>query len=248
MKNYKLSILLLLVVSLGNFTCGRQYDSYYNNSSKNGSLSRFIVVNNYLYIVDRSSLQSYDLSNNGQPTFSAITNVGAEIETIFFNDNKLYIGSNSAMYLYGLNNPASPNLIGQFNYTRIGRDPIVVQDSMAYSTLRNFNGNNSGGVLNTFNIKNPSNIINTNSQGLANPYGLATNQSALYVCDGTGGLRIYSKNIVTSPALANTINNGETYYDAIVEGNILVCYIKGGLNFFNISSPLNPTLLYTVKN
>jgi hypothetical protein len=120
------------------------------SSGANGSMTRFITYNNFLYIVDHTSLKAYDISNP-TPVLKKITSVGFNIETIFEYQGKLFIGSNNAIFIYGLLNPEQPSLISQFSYFIPGKDPVVAIDSVAYSTTRNLNG--QGGNLNVVNIK-----------------------------------------------------------------------------------------------
>lgn len=245
------TIFIAIALVISNATCTKENDVSNISGSKNGSLTRFITVNNFLYLIDNSNLISYNISTAGQPVFSNKQNVGFNIETIFYTDNKLFIGSSNAMFIYGVTNPAVPNKISETTYRTIGRDPIIVIDTIAYSTLRNqaFGTNViNGGILNIYNIKNAAQPMLANSLTLRNPYGLDAYQNALYICDGAAGLAVYNKTNITAPVLINYITSTETFYDAIVEGQTLIAYIKGGVAFYNISTPLNPLLLQIFKN
>lgn len=81
-----------------------------------------------------------------------------------------------------------------------------------------------------------------------NPYGLGIKDSALYVCEADSGLKIF--NIVKPfvPTLKNKINFNEIAYDVIVKGNVLVCYIKGGVVLFDITNVHLPVLISIIKN
>ncbi|MBC7868069.1 MAG: hypothetical protein H7X88_11105, partial [Gloeobacteraceae cyanobacterium ES-bin-316] len=193
----------------------------------NGSLTRFITYNNFLYIVDNTSLKSFDIST-ATPVLKRTTSVGFSIETIFEYQGKLFIGSNNAIFIYGLTNPEQPAFLSQFNYFIPGRDPVVAIDSVAYSTTRNFNG--PGGNLNIVNIKNLSAPVFSGSIGLESPYGLAVNGNALYVCNGSNGISIFDRTNAYSPVLSQQFNMaGETFYDLILRGNMMICYIKSGI-------------------
>ncbi len=217
-----------------------------SSNSANGSLTRFITVGNYLYMVDNSSLKTYSIAAPATPVFKASANVGFAIETIFPYQDKLFIGSSSAMYIYSISNPENPTFVSQVAYFVRGRDPIVAVDSVAYSTVRNVNF--PGGVLNVFNIKNISQPINVRSVNLQNPYGLGLKDSALYVCEAQTGIRIFNIKNTYQPVERRLFTNSETYYDVIVQGNMLVCYIKGGVSFIDISNLFSPVLIATVKN
>lgn len=215
-------------------------------SGANGSLTRFITYNNFLYIVDNSNLKSFDISNP-VPVLKKTTNVGFNIETIFEYQGKLFIGSNNAIFIYGLSNPEQPELISQFNYFIPGRDPVVVVDSVAYSTTRNFNG--FGGNLNIVNIKNLNQPISMGSRTVINPYGLAIKGNALYVCNGSSGISVFNRSNPYNPLLAQEFTSvNETFYDLIVRGNIMVCYIKSGIVILDVSTSLQPTFVSKIKN
>ena len=248
MKN---NIALILFCCITLVACEKSSES--NNVSgsttiSNGSLTRFITYANSLYLVDNSSLKVFSLSNPGTPVFVKSVPVGFNIETIFVLQDKLLIGSNNAIFIYSVTNPDNPTLVSRFNYFIPGRDPVVAQDSVAYSTTRNF-GTNTGGNLNIVNIKNLSNPLPVSTLPLQNPYGLAINGSALYVCEGANGLKVFNRTNAYNIVLAKTISNlGETFYDIIVDGNLMICYIESGVALFDVSNKLDPVFISKLKN
>ncbi len=229
-------------------SCEKSSDSSLKaaSSGANGSLTRFITYNNFLYIVDHNNLKSYDISQP-TPVLRRTTSVGFNIETIFEYQGKLFIGSNDAIFIYGLSNPEQPILISQFRYFIPGKDPVVAIDSVAYSTTRNLNG--PGGTLNVVNIKNLDAPMSMGGVALASPYGLAINGNALYVCNGSNGISIFDRRDVYRPVLAREFTSvNETFYDLIVRGNIMVCYIRSGIVLLDVSNPLQPILISKLKN
>lgn len=215
-------------------------------TGSNGSLTRFITAGNYLYIVDNSKLLTYSISNPAVPELKNTAQVGFAIQTIFVHKDKLFIGSNNNMYIYSISNPEKPALTSQVAYFVRGKDPIVANDSVAYSTVRN--GFGAGGVLNVFNIKNSSQPVLVTMAGMQNPYGLGMKDSALYVCEADSGLKVFDIKQAYAPVLKTKVAINETFYDVIVNGNLLVCYLKGGLSFIDISKPYQPAVLATLKN
>jgi hypothetical protein len=216
-------------------------------SGSNGSLTRFITVGNYLYIVDNSRLHTYSISNPAVPLLKNTSEVGFAIQTIFAHTDKLFIGSNSNMFIYTISNPEKPALTAQVNYFVRGKDPVVANDTVAYSTVRNGFGP-GGGVLNVFNIKNSSLPVTIAMIGMQNPYGLAMKDSALYVCEADSGLKVFNIKNAYSPVLKTAVVTNEVFYDIIVDGSLLVCYLKGGLSFIDISKPFQPAVIATLKN
>src|SRR5690606_26062828 len=80
---------------------------------KGGSLARFIIVGDYLYVVDGNMLQTFSLSELDNPVKINSLQVGFDIETIFAFKDKLFIGSKSALFIFSIANPAQPGLLGQ---------------------------------------------------------------------------------------------------------------------------------------
>ena len=224
---------------------GGSSSSSADGSSKNGSLTRFITVGNYLYTVDFKNLKAYSIANPATPVLKTTTAIGFNIETIFPYGDKLFIGSNQNMFIYSISNPEVPTKLSEVAYFVRGRDPIVVKDTVAYSTLRNF-GN--GGTLSVFNIKNINTPVNVNTIFLNSPYGLGIKDSALYICEGQNGIKIFSINKPHIPVFKKQISNTETFFDVIVEDNILFCYIKGGIYLYDVSNIFNPAFISFIKN
>ena len=217
-----------------------------SQTGQNGSLTRFLIVNNYLYTISNDALFVYNITNPASPVLKNNVSVGFAIQTIFAYQDKLFIGSNTDMYIYSLANPEVPSKLATVTYFVRGKDPVVARDSVAYSTVRNEFG--GGGVLNCFNIKNINQPITVNRLQMINPYGLGLKDAALYVCEADSGIKVFNIANTYAPVLSKTLRFNEVAYDVIVAGNILVCYIKGGVSFFDITNAISPVFISSVKN
>ncbi len=245
MKAINIFLCALLLVAVGCTKSSSDVASSVNGG--NGSLTRFITVGNYLYTVDNSNLKTYNIANPATPVFKGSTQVGFAIQTIFPYQDKLFIGSSNAMFIYSIANPEQPALLSQTIYFVRGKDPIVAFDSVAYSTVQNgFTGNN--GVLNVYNIKDLARPILQSALVMDSPYGLGVKDSALYVCDGAAGLKLFNINRPYQPVARGTFSEPEVFYDVIVQGNTLIAFIKGGVCLIDISNVLNPVLIAKLKN
>jgi hypothetical protein len=242
MKKIHVILSLLLFVVAG---CSKN-SSDVSASTANGSLTRFITVGNYLYVVDNSSLKAYNINTPSTPVFKSSTQVGFSIQTILPYEDKLFIGSANAMYIYSIINPEQPKLLSETVYFVRGKDPIAVLDSVAYSTVRGTNGF-GGGVLNIFNIKNINQPVLVGREVMSSPYGLTIKDSALYVCDGAAGLKMFSISKPFQPVSRSTYTVPEAIYDVIVQGNTLICYIQGGICLLDISNRFSPVLIAKLK-
>ena len=155
------------------------------NISQGGSLARFTILNDYLYVVDNTSLIPIEISNLSNPLSLNKVEIGVGIETIFPYNDHLFIGANSAMYIYSLNNPAQPQLLSTYQHFT-GCDPVVVNGNYAYVTLReglscanpvNIN------VLEVVDVTSYSDPFQVNTVFMNNPRGLGIGgNNKLYVC------------------------------------------------------------------
>jgi len=254
MKKHILSLLIIAFVILLQ-SCSKSNDSasLSNSSSGNstgGSMARFTLVGNYLYTINSQTLKTFNVSNPASPVLENTVSVGPAIETIFPFKGNLYIGSTTTLYVYSLNNPGKPAALSATSYQLPfrGGDPVVTNDSLAYSSIRNTSG--VGSLLYVSDVKNPqaTRVLNQIPFS-ATTYGLGLADTALYICGHRAGLFVYSLTpSPLNPALRKTINDGETYYDVIPAGNLLYTWIEGGNSIFNIADRMNPVQLSKTKN
>jgi hypothetical protein len=250
MKLRYLIIYFLLPAAVIHFSCSKSSESNAaagGGSGAGGSLAKFAISGNYLYTVSSSMLTVYDITDATKPVKKTELNPGFDIETIFPYKDKLFLGAQTGMYVYSITNPAQPVKEGSITHFR-SCDPVVSNDSLAYVTLRSF-GTNCGSlrnVLNVYNVKNLSSPALINTVELRSPYGLGIKDKALYVCEGHNGMVLFDITYPYTPMKKKEFNN-EVYYDVIPFGNVLIAYIEKGVCFFDISNPLDPVLLSTVK-
>lgn len=206
-----------------------------------GSMARFALVNDYLYTVNMSHLNTFSISDRFNPLSTSSAEVGWNIETIYPFKDKLFIGSTTGMFIFSLNNPAAPFKEGSMSHIR-SCDPVVADDSYAYVTLRN--GTVCGGFTNQLDIVNVSNIstpLLVKSYSLFNPHGLAKDQNLLFICDGAEGLKMYDATNPQNLVLKKSVTGMDTY-DAIAWGQNLLVVAKDGLYQFDYSNPENLVL------
>ncbi len=208
-----------------------------NDFGVGGSMARFTLYDDYLYTVNNSSLKLFDVSQAGNPVFANDIYIGWDIETIFPNNNKLFIGSRSGMYIYSLSNPAEPQQISAFIHAS-ACDPVVVEGNLAFVTLRG--GNLCGAissqldVLDISDIKNPE-LLKT--YPMEEPYGLGIDNKILFICDGNAGLKIYDATDPLKIAENKIIQyDNINAFDVIPLGEVLVMIGTDGLYQYDYSS------------
>ncbi|MDP1676069.1 MAG: hypothetical protein Q8L88_04325 [Bacteroidota bacterium] len=215
-------------------------------SGQGGSLARFIIVDNYLYCIDLSSLVVFSIADSGKPVYRNRVEIGWDIETIFSKDSLLFIGGRNGMYIYNVFQPEKPVQLSQFRHSR-GCDPVVVNDTVAYVTIRDGNtcgaGSNQLLIIGVGDLKNP---VLLSTYQFANPYGLAIDNKHLYLCDGTQGLKIYDvKNYVTLEQ--KTIVKDIIPHDVIIHNGILYVIANNQVLLYSITDPVTPILLSTIQ-
>ena len=98
-------------------------------------MARFTIVDDYLYTIDSWTLKSYDISDQLNPVYKEDVNLGWGIETIFPYNGNLFIGAQSGMHIYNLDNKESPEWVSTYEHMT-SCDPVVVQGDYAFVTLR----------------------------------------------------------------------------------------------------------------
>ncbi|UZR95624.1 hypothetical protein [Chondrinema litorale] len=210
------------------------------NISQGGSLARFTILNDYLYVVDNTSLIPVQISNLSAPLALSKVEIGVGIETIFPYNNHLFIGANNAMYIYNLDNPAQPQHLSTYTHFT-GCDPVVVSSNYAYVTLRegvscaspiNIN------VLEVVDVSNYAEPFQVNSIFMNNPRGLGIGgNNKLYVCDGDFGLVQFSIDDPTIP-IQDTVYTAHSANDVIVRNDLLIVTGDDGIYQYQIGEKL----------
>ncbi len=171
------------------------------------------------------------------------------IETVFPFKDKLFIGSNTGMLIYSVQNPASPEKQGEFNHVRTC-DPVIADDNYAYVTLHS--GTRCTGFTNQLDVLNISNIQSPQlikSYPLTSPRGLSKDGNILFICDGNDGLKVFNATDPNNITLFKQFALGEAN-DVIAYNNIALVVTNNGLYQYDYSNILDIKLIskITVQN
>lgn len=149
-----------------------------------GSLATFILKDDYLYTVDSFKLSVFNITDSANPIKVNSVDVGFDIETLFSFKNHLFIGAQSAMFIYDITNKELPQLLSESNHFT-SCDPVVANATNAYVTLHtNTNCQGQLNELRTYNIEDIENPILLNVRSLTEPKGLTLySDNYLLVCD-----------------------------------------------------------------
>lgn len=191
-----LGLLLIVLLSSCDGVSLSRSDSgdygYYNENSIGGSLASFALDSsgNSLYTIQDGQLVTYDVSNPA----NSITKVQAyvttftgqkitNLETIFPYRSYLCLGAMDGMYIVDVSNPSSPKYISKYEHV-VSCDPVVVQDDIAYVTLRKDNRCwQDVNELHVVDISDAANPKEIQSYPMVSPYGLGVDGDLLFICD-----------------------------------------------------------------
>jgi hypothetical protein len=157
-----------------------------------GSMARFTVYSDYLYTLDNNTVMKiFDIKNPKIPISRKAVNVQWGIETIFPYKDKLFIGSQSGMFIYDVSSPENPVQLSKFEHVR-ACDPVYVKDDIAYITLRNGTAcqgfENQLEVIDVKDFKAPKMM---KIYPMQHPHGLSIEDGMLYLCEGKFGLKTF---------------------------------------------------------
>jgi hypothetical protein len=203
-----------------------------------GSMARFTIEGNYLYMLDAGNVHSVSVETLASPVAKSKSMIAWDIETIFPHNGNLFFGAQSGMYIYGLADPEKPSRISQYTHVR-SCDPVVVEGDLAYVTLRS--GTNCQGFTNqleVINIKDLTNPVLLKIYPMTNPHGLGIDNKNLFVCDGDDGLKVYDATDhlkISDNQLAHYKNINT--YDVIPYQNVAIMTGKDGIYQYDYSNP-----------
>jgi len=217
-------------------------DVYFDNSisegsggsSKNGSMSRFSIYKDYLYVVMQRKMTIFNLTGETPSKTPENIHVGWDVETIFNYGDNMFMGTPSGLVIFSVENPLKPEYQSSIQHV-YGCDPVVVEGNLAYVTIRSGNtcGQNNDEliIIDVSDIKKPKQIV---SYAMTNPKGLGIDNGTLFLCDE--GLKIFNSDDPQT-ILANKIAHyeGMDGYDVIPHNNTLMMIADDGLYQYDYS-------------
>ncbi len=196
-----------------------------------GSLARFAINEDNLYILSGEKLITYHINPNASLSKAKVDAVGSDSETLFSLGDILFVGASSGMRIFSINAQGLP-LYESFYSHVLSCDPVVADTNYAYLTLNNQSAFRCSRGVNRLEIIDISNLKKPqleNFYGMTSPKGLAKDGNLLFVCDNQ--LKVYNaanvdslKLLHTFPVLAN---------DVIAYNGLLILTADNGLFQYN---------------
>lgn len=209
-----------------------------------GSITRFTIINNHLYIAEYGTIIPVNISNPLAPVKGTAVHTWREVETLFPYNNYIFMGTTTGMLIYNTENPDEPQYVSSVDHMT-ACDPVVVQGDYCYVTVRS--GNMCGSDINQLDVIDISDIYNPilkSSFSMTNPHGLGIDGSNLFICDGKDGLKLFD---ATEPE--NAGNNLVQRFkdieatDVIPHNNIAIVIGENGIRQYDYSNPSDLKLL-----
>jgi len=244
--------IFIIVVLAFSFSCTKEggdsgVSTGGDQAGQGGSMAKFSISNNHLFVINESRLKTYDISNPAQPQQINDMTVDFGIETVFTLGNHLFVGSINGLYIYDISNPLNMKFLSYYQHIT-SCDPVVANDSLAFVTL---NSSVScwwqGGAnrLDVLDIKNKIDPELLSSLNMGSPKGLGIKDHYVYVCNGDNGLDVYdyanSHNLIKVAGIA-----GIKSYDVIIRNDLLFLIGQDGLFQYDISDVQNISLISNI--
>ena len=212
-----------------------------------GSLARFTINGDHLYMLDGGDLQVADITTAPKPVAKTRSFLAWDIETIFPYEQNLFIGSASGMHIMDITSPESPVKLSTYQHVR-SCDPVVVDGDYAYVTLRS--GTACQGFTNQLEVLDVKNLASPQllkTYPMTNPHGLGIDNNTLFICDGDDGLKAFDAsdiNTIDKNLLAHYKDINA--YDVIPFNNTLIMIGADGIYQYDYTDPKEIKLLSTI--
>ena len=231
----------------GCMACGGSFDPDMTAppASSGSSFATFAVVDNQLYRVDGSygRLLVYDVTDASKPALVSTVNASWSIETLFPTPTLLFVGGSRGMYIFDRTDPLKPQQISKIEHA-VACDPVVVEGSTAFITLRSWAGCGMTDELMCVNISDPANPMIIGEKALPSPFGLAVQNAQLFLSHGDNGYSLIDVSQPDAPAIKNTWTGATR--DFIWSGTTLFVLEAHNVAIYDVTDPMNPVLLARV--
>lgn len=213
-----------------------------------GSLARFTLSGDHLYMLDGGHLQTVNVTDDANPVAVRKDYIAWDIETIFPHKENLFIGTSSGMHILDISSPEAPAMISTYQHIQ-SCDPVVVDDKYAYVTLRS--GTSCQGFTNQLEVIDIEDLTSPkllHTYLMTNPHGLGIDNETLFICDGDDGLKAFDASDVSKISqnmLAHYKNINAT--DVIPLGDVLLMIGADGIFQYDYRDPRNIKLLSKIS-
>lgn len=202
----------------------------FTETGQGGSLARFALFLDYLYVVDDSNLNVFSITDLENPVQINTVPIGFDIETLFVYKTYLYIGSRNGMFIYDVQNPEEPTYLSDVQHFT-ACDPVVANATHAYVTLHtNIGCGTDVNRLEIYDVTNVTDPILISFRNLTQPIGIGLYGDYLFVCDDE--VKVFDVSDLENSQLVTSIDINA--FDVIINSGILVLIGDNGLHQFSL--------------
>jgi len=200
-------------------------------SGKGGSMARFTISDNKLYVLRQGDVIVYDISNPNEIVQKNQMYLNWGMETIFPYDSLLFFGSQMGMFVYKKNG-FDLEYITQYQHIT-SCDPVVFDGRYAYVTLNDDMWMCNRGVneLHVIDMQQLTNPKLEKTYPMQSPKGLGVDGDLLFVCDNNH-LRVFDKSAPTSLQLLASFDQLQAY-DVIPYNDYLILTSMSGVSQYS---------------
>jgi hypothetical protein len=201
-----------------------------NGTEIKGTLNKIAIHQDYVYVIGNDRVYTFQDSPTNLTATTKVT-VGSNLETIYPQNNNLFIGTRFSMIVMSISNPSMPSYISEYNHPT-SCDPVLPYGNVAYLTLRTGDFSGCSGDVNSvsvLNISNVSNPIKIDEFPLTSPYGMTLINNNLFVGEGENGITIFDA-ANPSSLVQLTHNSSIKAYDIIKHPTLIDVVLTTGSN------------------
>ncbi|MFK7926014.1 MAG: LVIVD repeat-containing protein [Bacteroidia bacterium] len=217
-----------------------------------GSMSRFALADDHLYVVTPSEMRVFDANNCDAPSLvRQIDLFAGEAEMITTAPGLILVGGTNGVDIFDSQDPSSPSYLSRYEHVT-ACDPVIIDGNFGYLTLRNGRGERCGqnftNQLDVIDFSNPRTPNTLTSFPMTNPHGLGKDGNLLFIADGSAGLRVFDAENpmrIGGNEIAHFPNmNG---YDVIPAEGTLILVGENGISLYDYSDVKNIKLLSSIS-
>lgn len=219
-----------------------------NSSASVGSVNRIAVVDEFIYVISRSFLTTFEDKGNLEKIGTSLP-VFSNMETVFPNGNQLLVGTAQSMEVFDISNNSAPRWVSSFPHAN-SCDPVLPCGNIAFVTLRTGDVGNCPGDENALLVLDISKTQPQQIQEIEmeSPFGMMMANNRLYVGEGTNGLKIFNAEDKSNLTLESWEPNIEAY-DIIyhpTNPNLLLIAGPTGISQYQIEGGVDYSLISTL--
>lgn len=210
-------------------------------------MARFTINKGHLYALEAGKMQVFSLVNPSEPSGVNEVSVGWDVETIFPTADKLFLGSRSGMYIFDNAAPASPQLLSIYEHVQ-ACDPVVVQDTLAYVTLRDGTECQTyTNQLEVISIKDPTAPELLAVHPMQHPHGLGIDGDKLFIAEGIHGLKVFDATDIYTIGDNQLAHYSNVHaFDLIPYQDVVMLIGEDGFYQFDYTDPTELKLLSVI--